>query len=235
MVIGALGHIAVRLFGARYGLPLAGLASGFISSTATIAAMGPRALGDRRQLWPAAAAAVLSTVSTIVELALVLSVTSLKALSAIAEPLAFAGAAAVLYGVAFSLFALRESPQGVDERGRAFSPRTAAIFGAILAAILLITRIMEERFGTLGVAAAAALGGLANTSAAAVSVAALTNAGKITATDAAFPILLALSTNTLTKAILAIATGSRGFAVRVVPGLALVILAAWIGWRVNLG
>jgi uncharacterized membrane protein (DUF4010 family) len=235
MVIGALGHIAVRLFGARYGLPLAGLASGFISSTATIAAMGPRALEDRRQLWPAAAAAVLSTVSTIVELALVVSVTSLKTLSSAADPLAWAGAAAVLYGIAFSLFALRGSPQGVDERGRAFSPRTAAIFAAILAVILLITRVMEERFGTLGIAAAAALAGLANTSAAAVSVAALANAGKITATDAVFPILLALSTNTLTKAILAMATGSRGFALRVVPGLALVILAAWVGWWVNLG
>jgi len=36
MAIGALGHIAVRLLGAHFGLPIAGLASGFISSIATI-------------------------------------------------------------------------------------------------------------------------------------------------------------------------------------------------------
>jgi hypothetical protein len=42
MAISAAGYIAVRLLGARFGLPIAGLASGFISSTATIGAMGAR-------------------------------------------------------------------------------------------------------------------------------------------------------------------------------------------------
>jgi uncharacterized membrane protein (DUF4010 family) len=35
MSITARGHIAVCLFGPRFGLPLAGLASGFVSSVAT--------------------------------------------------------------------------------------------------------------------------------------------------------------------------------------------------------
>jgi uncharacterized membrane protein (DUF4010 family) len=42
MAIGAIGHAAVRLAGVRFGLPLAGFASGFISGTATVAAMGAR-------------------------------------------------------------------------------------------------------------------------------------------------------------------------------------------------
>lgn len=54
MAIGALGHIAVRLAGARFGLPIAGIASGFISSAATIAAMGARAANAPVLLWPAA-------------------------------------------------------------------------------------------------------------------------------------------------------------------------------------
>jgi uncharacterized membrane protein (DUF4010 family) len=61
MAIGALGHIAVRLAGARFGLPIAGFASGFISSTATIASMGARAANAPELLWPAAAAAIFST------------------------------------------------------------------------------------------------------------------------------------------------------------------------------
>lgn len=36
MVAGALGHVATRLFGPKLGLPAAGFASGFVSSTATI-------------------------------------------------------------------------------------------------------------------------------------------------------------------------------------------------------
>jgi len=44
MSISAGGYIAVRLLGPRFGLPIAGLASGFVSSTATIGAMGALAV-----------------------------------------------------------------------------------------------------------------------------------------------------------------------------------------------
>ena len=47
MAVSALGYIAVRLVGPRYGLPLAGLASGFVSSSATIGAMGTRGRTSR--------------------------------------------------------------------------------------------------------------------------------------------------------------------------------------------
>ena len=47
MAISAAGYVAVRLFGARFGLPLAGAISGFISSTATIGAMGSRAMKSK--------------------------------------------------------------------------------------------------------------------------------------------------------------------------------------------
>jgi hypothetical protein len=52
---------------------------------------------------------------------------------------------------------------------------------------------------------------------------------KITSTDAAVPILIALSTNTITKAVLCFSTGSRGFALRAIPGLILVGLTSWVG------
>ena len=55
MAISAAGYIAVRVLGSRFGLPAAGLASGFISSAATIAAMGVRAAKAENVL-PAAVA-----------------------------------------------------------------------------------------------------------------------------------------------------------------------------------
>ena len=57
--------------------------------------------------------------------------------------------------------------------------------------------------------------------------------GKIMASHAAFFVLIALTTNTLTKSVLAMATGSSGFAWRVLAGLTLMILAAWLGWWLN--
>ncbi|MCP2871735.1 DUF4010 domain-containing protein, partial [Salmonella enterica subsp. enterica serovar Typhimurium] len=43
MAINACGHIALRAAGPALGLSFAGFASGFVSSTATIAAMGAEA------------------------------------------------------------------------------------------------------------------------------------------------------------------------------------------------
>src|SRR5882762_1239268 len=64
MAVSALGYIAVRLVGARYGLPLTGLAAGFISSIATIGSMGARARKEPELLLPAVAGAVLSSIAT---------------------------------------------------------------------------------------------------------------------------------------------------------------------------
>jgi len=64
MSVSAAGYISGRLLGPRVGLPIAGLASGFVSSTATIGAMGARALQHPNLARPAVAGAVLSSVAT---------------------------------------------------------------------------------------------------------------------------------------------------------------------------
>lgn len=43
LAIGATGDIAVRMFGPRFGLAVAGFFSGFASSTATISSLGGQA------------------------------------------------------------------------------------------------------------------------------------------------------------------------------------------------
>lgn len=233
MGIGAVGHIAVRLVGARYGLPISGLASGFVSGIATVGAMGARAFKAPENLAAAAAGAVLSTVATIVQLALVLAATNIETLHALRLPLACAGFTAVLYGAIFATRALQTSAVEVDERGQAFSVRTALTFVALLSAILLASRTLDEWFGAAGVVAAAAGAGLVDTHSAAISIATLVGAGKLTARESALPILLALTTNTVTKVAVAATAGGFAFACRVIPGLILVILAAWAGWAMR--
>jgi uncharacterized membrane protein (DUF4010 family) len=53
--------------------------------------------------------------------------------------------------------------------------------------------------------------------------------GKFTPQDAVLPILAGLTSNTLTKIVMAATSGGWPFALRVVPGLILVTLAAWAG------
>lgn len=47
------------------------------------------------------------------------------------------------------------------------------------------------------------------------------------ATAAQLGVLLALTTNTITKAVLAITSGPRSYSLRVIAGLALVLVATW--------
>src|SRR5450830_872869 len=61
MMISALGHLALRWLGGRIGLPLVGLVSGFISSIATVSAMGERARETPALMGSAVAGAVLSS------------------------------------------------------------------------------------------------------------------------------------------------------------------------------
>lgn len=227
--IGAAGHIAVRAFGARWGLPLAGLASGFISSTATIGAMAGRAAATPATLPAAVAGAVLSTVATIVQMAAVIAVTSLPTLRVMVAPLLCAGLVAAAYGAAFTLLALRRPAHDDPDPGQAFSLSTALTFAATLATILVASSALSARFGEVGAIAGAALAGLVDTHSAAISIATLVASGRMTPAEAVLPILAGLTTNTLTKLIFAFSGGRRDFAWRVAPGLLLVAAAAWLG------
>jgi Domain of unknown function (DUF4010)/MgtC family len=65
------GYIALRVAGARLGLALSGLASGFVSSTATVAAMGSRARTHPLLRPVCVAGAMFSSVATYLQLGLI--------------------------------------------------------------------------------------------------------------------------------------------------------------------
>lgn len=234
LAIGAVGHVAVRALGARFGLPAAGLASGFASSSATIGAMGARASRAPEMLSAAVAGAVLSTVATIVQLAVVLAAVSVPTLRAMAPPLICAGAAAIVYGAAFTFRGLRATDAEAVDNAPAISLKSGLIFGVILAGVLLASAALQTWFGAAGAVAAAGVAGLADAHAGAIAAASLVSTGALTPQAATLPVLAALSTNTVTKTVFAFGAGGRAFAWRVVPGLALVLAAAWAGALPNL-
>ena len=211
MAISAAGYVAVRMLGARFGLPIAGLASGFISSTATIGAMGARAAKTPDVLAAAVAGAVLSTVATIVQMALVLAATSMVTLRTLSVPLICAGLAAVVYGAVFTVRALGSRLKTQPQPGRAFNLSTALVFALTLSSFLVASAALREWFGETGIIVAAAVAGFVDTHSAAISVASLVASGKMSAADAVFPILAGLSTNTISKIILAWTSGGQCF------------------------
>ncbi len=229
MAISACGYIAVRALGSRYGLPAAGFASGFVSSSATIAAMGAKVVAEPRLLGPAVAAAVLSTVATVAQIAIVVAATSPETLLALAAPLGIAGLTAVAYAALFA-FHFKDAPVDAPlNRGEAFSLGSALLLAAVLTIVMIASAALRIWFGDNGLVAAATIAGFADAHATAASMASQVAAGKMIARDACLPILVGFTTNSITKIVLAAMSGSRAFALRVVPGLIIVLLAAWSG------
>jgi len=230
MGISAAGYVALRLLGARVGLPLAGFASGFVSSSATIGAMGSRARRDPAVRVPAIAAAALSTLATVVQMVLVVGTTAPSALVEVGPSMVIAGIMAAAYGLAFGLRAWRHAGDVHEPAGRAFEPRSAILFALTVGVILLASAWLNDIFGEAGVTISAVVAGFADTHAAAISVASLVASGKLGAENAVVPILAAFTSNSVTKAVLAWVTGGRSFALAIWPGLLLVLFGAWLGW-----
>lgn len=229
MSISGAGYVAVRLLGTGYGLPLAGLASGFVSSAATISAMGSRAKSEPSLCRPAAAGAALSTVATMVLMAILLAATSRSTLAALTIPLAAGGVVALAYGFLLTLRSVRQDNGGTSHRGHAFSLKSALGFAAMIAGVQFAAAALNAWLGTTGVLIASAVAGFADAHSTGVSVGSLVAGDKLIAPEAVLPILAALTTNTVTKMVFAITSGTRTFALQVVPGLLLVIVAAWLG------
>ena len=228
LAIGACGHMATRALGARFGLPLSGLASGFVSSTATIGAMAGRAVKEAPAMAACVAGATLSTVATFVQMALLLFVIDLQTLVVIAPALAAGGMVAAIYGLVFTLAALRSTQHMSTTPGRAFSPKTALALLTTMVIVLVATAALKEWLGEVGLVVATAIAGLVDTHTAAISVGSLVAAGKLLPQNAVVPILAAMTANAFVKAIAAVSAGSRQFALRIVPGVVLTIASAWV-------
>lgn len=229
LVLNAAGYVAVRALGPRLGLAFAGFASGFVSSSATIAAMGSRAV-ETPDLRPGAVAgASLSSLATVVQLALVIGATSPPTLSVLRGPLLAAGLVALLYGALFALRSWRASDAVPPPPGRAFRFRSALGFVALVAAVMFVSAALNAWLGASGMGIAAAMAGFADAHSPAIAAASLVAAQQLAPPQAAWPILLAFSSNALTKLLLAHTSGDRAYFRAVGPGVVAMTLAAWLG------
>ncbi|RFO97390.1 hypothetical protein DIC66_09730 [Rhodoferax lacus] len=231
MTASAAGYMGVRWLGPRHGLPLAGFASGFVSSAATIHAMGRRARQSPSLTASAVAGAVLSSIATMLQMSLVIGLVQPDLLLAMAWPLGLGGAAASLYGLVFFLQSVKDArPLEAVEAGRAFDLKASIGFAGLLGGVMVVAAGLNAWLGNAGLLLGAAVAGLADAHATAASAASLVAAGKIAGGQAMAPILLGLTTNAVTKAVLAFHAGGLRFASKIVPGLVLMVGACWFGF-----
>lgn len=229
MALSSIGYFAQRLADARYGLLIAGLAAGLVSSTASVLAMGGRSRADPKLSAPAAAGAIASLIGSLGYLAAVIGAVSLKLLSLLALPLAFAGVCLLAYAAVL----VRGAPKvegDVMPPGRAFNSLGILVFVALVGGFSMISELLVNWLGTSGVLIGAAAMGLADAHAAAVSTATLTASGRVDGVTGAMGALLALTANMAIKIPVAFMSGSRHFAVRTSAGVVLLLAALWAGY-----
>ena len=224
-------HLARRVLGARWGMMIAGLASGFVSSSATIAAMG-RAHRDASLAAGALAAGTASNVATFVQLAIIVTTASPTLAQQLAPSLG-AGAAVAVGAAAF--FGWRASQSGEPSKlpEHAIDLRGALTFAALVAIVSLVSAGAQRLLGDEGVVATAAMAGLADAHASAASVASVQVAGGITAAVAVIGVLACLSTNALTKVFLGFTSGGRSYGLSIGGTTAASVAASWLAWALT--
>ncbi len=227
LALQAAGHVALRVLGTSAGLALSGFFSGFVSSTATVAAMGARLRAAPAQRAACEAGAMLSTAATWVQALLMLGAVS----PALARSLAPAALAALAVAAGSGLWRAHGAAATpvASPRGGPLRVREALIVAALLSAVTLMVGFAQRSFGTQGVLAGVALSALADAHASIAALGALHAGGQVASADAARGVLLAVSMNSLTRVGVAIAAGGRAFAAR----LALSLVASTAtGWAV---
>jgi len=225
MAMSGAGYVAQRVLGPRFGLALAGLAGGFVSSSATVAAMGARARTDPDVVRPAVAAAAASTLSTFIQLAILAGTAYPPLLALLAWPLGAGGTVAAIYAAIQTWNARRA--QAHTTTGGAFRPGLALLFATLVTAIGFVAALARDFLGSAGAIVTASVAGLVDAHASTAAVGSLAASGHMHLAAAAFAVLAAVTTNTATKVVLAITSGPRSYWTRVCIGLAAVLAATW--------
>ena len=230
MSISAVAYMAKRTLGLRAGMALTGFAGGFISSTATILAMGQAARQQPQMLAAAAMGAMLSTVSTMVQLGLLVSMLLPGILPWMSLPIGLGCSAAGLYTTwLFQHHQPDTVTAPLELKGHAFEHKTTLILSLAVLSVTVMTAALNHWIGELGVVIASMLAGLVDAHASVASMSSLVNKGQASLSQAQMAISLAVSTNTLSKSAVSIGAGGRSFALLILPGLLLVITAVWLG------
>ncbi len=221
--IQAFGYVMLRMFGQRAGVSLAGLMSGFVSSTATHAAMGARARANPESSRAYMSAAVFSNVATGVQAMVIVLATSPARFASLVPYLAtMIVAAAVCGGLAFRRI---ENVQTKSE-DRAFSLWQAFLFAVLLTSVSGLSLWANRQWGEAAGWAAAMFAATVDVH---VAIASLISQANTTNDSLVVPLLLCLLVNAFAKTVATFASaGLSRYSVEVGVCLAIIAGAPWV-------
>jgi uncharacterized membrane protein (DUF4010 family) len=229
--VGMAGHLAARVVGARWGLPLAGFLAGFASSTAAVMGFGHRARVESAHVAPAASGALFANLGSLVLFSAVVATASPPLLRLAAPGLAAAGLVLLVIGAAGVIRRAPLASLPPIDKARAFKLSQALLLVGLMAVLLLVSAFLRSKFGSFGAVAAAAAVALVEVHAAAASLAQLAAGKQLELLPAAWGLALLLAVAAVAKTTLAFVSGGAAYGMRVGAGL----LAMAIAFAATLG
>lgn len=228
------GYVAIKVTGEGRGILLTGLAGGLVSSTAATLSLSRMARENPGRSGILVAGMLAASFTMLGRVLVIVGIVNADLVPHLALPLLVA---MVVLALGAAAMAWRASAGSGDRRAidvkNPFDLSTVLQFGALLTLIVLVAKVATIRFGYVGAYALAALSGLADVDAVALSMARLST-GEISFAVAGNAILIAITVNTITKVVLCWVTGGgeAGRSLLLVSTLAVVagvgaIAGAW--------
>ena len=233
LLIQSLAHVGQRLMRARQALALSALASGFVSSTATIASLGMEVRAGQGKARAHARGAVLSCVATMVQIVVVAATVQPLWLARLWLPALAGGCVAAALGWWGGLSATRsqahvpgaDAPAVVLPDAPMFRLRHALLIAALLTGIQVGVQLLTAWQGDAGMLAGALLAALADVHGATAAVLVRGGPDSASGPAIAFTLMAALLVHAGSKCAVALASGGWRYALAVAPGIVAHTLA----------
>lgn len=229
--VGLAGYLALRFAGQRYGAPLAAIAGGLVSSTATtlVFARHTRAGGGEALN---ALLILAANLTMLARLAVIGAVVQPRLLAPLAGVLGAGFVASLAFGAWLAPRARRDTDSPLPEVRNPTDLRVALGFGLAFGVISLLAAWASARAGPAGLYAVAAVSGLTDVDAITLSGLRLFGAGDVDAATAVTVVAIAVVSNLAFKGAIAYGAGSRGLGRLCAIGFSMlgaaVLAATWM-------
>jgi uncharacterized membrane protein (DUF4010 family) len=230
-----VGYAAVKYFGASLGVLIAGAAGGLASSTAVTVANARRAAAGEGEPRLLAAGVALASAIMFLRVGAIVIAINASLVPLVAAPLIAAAVVATAYAVVGTYrFAAADRAASEVKFRNPFAFWPVVGFALFLGAVIVIGKQVGESFGAAGAMLGAAIVGLVDVDAITVSMARLVP-GTLGAHEAALAILVAVTTDTLSKIGIGAAIGRGRFALEIAIMAALSLAAGGIAALITYG
>jgi uncharacterized membrane protein (DUF4010 family) len=229
MCTGMLGHLAIRLTGLKWGLPITGFLSGFISSTAVIMDLGQKSKKDPAITAIACASALLSTLASLMLFAMVLGASSFDLLKSVALPLSMGGLS--LLAMSVLLFQRHPLPSELTLTATqdAFQLKHVFIIAFSISSISLASSWIGSVFGQTGTLISAVIIGFAEIHAAAFSISQLERHSPELAQFARWGVIGILTASVISKSVLSVVGGGKDYGFKMASALVVFMTVTALG------